>query len=133
MNKLVSRRGRGSWCALALGGLCMVAAVGCGGEGSAKDAQRAAAVHQPTPAEAAAFAAKLAPMVSRSPANVRVVTLKDGTVRADFQSGYQNVVIARTNANGTVSRTCVDSEEQATAFMLARTPSAARGTHAEAR
>jgi hypothetical protein len=108
-----------------------VAVIGCGGDGS-KDAQ--AADQAQAQAQATAFAAKIAPLVSRAPSNVRVVTLKNGAVRADIQSGYQNVVIARTNADGSVSRACVDTEQQAQAFMLARTPAAPRGgLDAEAR
>ncbi len=96
-------------------GLAVLATfAGCGEHPGDKAQHR-----QPTAAEVETVVQQVAPMVERSATNVRVVNLPGGAQRAEINSGFQNAMIARANPDGTVSTACVDSTEQAKAFLLA--------------
>jgi hypothetical protein len=96
-------------------GLAVLATFAGCGEHPADKAQ----YRQPTAAEVDTLVQAVAPAVDRSTTNVRVVNLPGGAQRAEINGGFQNAVIARANPDGTVSTACVDSTEQAKAFLLA--------------
>jgi hypothetical protein len=87
---------------------------GCGEQAADKVQHRT-----PTVAEAEQVVQQIAPVVDRTGANVRVVNLPGGAQQIDLNGGFQNALVARTNADGTVSTACVDSTEQARQFLLA--------------
>jgi hypothetical protein len=83
---------------------------------------RAAAIasyRQPTPAEVQDFVRTLEPSLDRSKTTVRVIKRPNGAKIKHFQldGGFQSVMIARRNPDGTMSQACVDSTEQATQFL----------------
>ena len=57
---------------------------------------------------------------------------EDGTVSVDLQGRFQNVTLARRNADGTISAACVDTPEAAGAFLsgAGQTETGAGGTGA---
>jgi hypothetical protein len=76
--------------------------------------------------QARALADAIRPSVERSGAT-KTTALSGGRVRADLGDGYQSVVIAKRNADGTSSTTCVDDANEAEAFW--RTGDAPAHTH----
>ena len=73
---------------------------------------------KPTPGEVQDFVRTIAPQLNRSKTTVRVVNRPYGK-HIDLNGGYQNVLLARTNPDGTISQAGVDSTEQATKFLSA--------------
>jgi hypothetical protein len=81
-------------------------------------ARAAAANYRPhTPAEVQNFVTQISPMLNRSPSNVRVINRPDGSKHFKLNGGFQSVLMARGNPDGTISHACVDSTEQATQFL----------------
>jgi hypothetical protein len=67
-------------------------------------------------AQARTLGAAIAPQVDRSTGAAKIATRPDGGKHADLGGGHQNVVIAKVNADGTRSTTCVDDQREAEAF-----------------
>jgi hypothetical protein len=81
----------------------------------------AAAYRPQSPEDVQRMVRQVSPMLSRSQVNVRVVKAARGGKHAELLDGFQNVIMARTNPDGTVSHRCVDSEEEAALFLSAQT------------
>lgn len=57
------------------------------------------------------------PLVNQSTDGLAVIPLADGGVAVDLEDRFQNVAIAKVNADGTVSQACVKSGAEAEAFL----------------
>jgi hypothetical protein len=66
-------------------------------------------------AQARTLGAAIKPQVDRSPGAAKV-TATPGGKHAELGGGYQSVVIAKVNNDGSRSTTCVDDEREAEAF-----------------
>jgi hypothetical protein len=73
----------------------------------------------PTAAVSPGMMAAVRAATDRSPPDVQAVTLPNGErlTRATFRTGHQHVVLARRNADGTMSVSCVNTPEAAQAFL----------------
>jgi hypothetical protein len=118
---------------LLLGGLALAAtSTGCNQQqpqAEHKMTARAAVIanyHQKSPAEVQDFVRAIEPQLNRSKTNVRVVNRPNGSKHILLNGGFQNVLIARTNPDGTMSQACVDSAEQATQFLSKPRPARAK-------
>ncbi|HEU4535156.1 MAG TPA: hypothetical protein VFS00_13605, partial [Polyangiaceae bacterium] len=67
-------------------------------------------------AQARTLADAIRPHVDRSPGAAKTTARPGGGVRADLGESYQSVVIAKRNADGSSSTTCVDDANEAEAF-----------------
>src|SRR6185369_9966689 len=70
-----------------------------------------------TPEEAKHLADGLKPMFNRSTEGLKPVRHADGSLSMDLQGRFQNVAVARKNADGTVEQSCVDNPEAAANFF----------------
>ena len=89
---------------------------------------RRSAARAPVRADEAAIQAierDLAPVLSRSSEGLVVHRLRDGGERIDLGGRFQSAAIARIGPDGRVITGCVDSVEQADAFLRATVPAKA--------
>ena len=70
-----------------------------------------------TPEEAQKLTDAVKPMVTKSTDGLVESSDADGGVAVDVKDRFQNVTIARRNADGSISYTCVDTPESASAFF----------------
>ena len=70
-----------------------------------------------TPEEAQKLTDAVKPMVSKSTDGLVETIDADGGVAIDGQDRFQNVTIARRNADGSISYSCVDTVESASEFF----------------
>ncbi|PWT93976.1 MAG: hypothetical protein C5B55_03500 [Blastocatellia bacterium] len=70
-----------------------------------------------TPEEAQQLADGLKKLLNKSTDGLVQEHRPDGSVSMDLQGRFQNVVVARTEADGTVTQSCVDEPEQAAKFF----------------
>jgi len=70
-----------------------------------------------SPEEAKHLADGLKPMFNRSMEGLKQVRHADGSLSMDLQGRFQNVAVARRNADGTVEQSCVDNPEAAANFF----------------
>lgn len=70
-----------------------------------------------TPEEAQKLANGLAPMLDNSTDGLVEVKHTDGSVSMDLRGRFQNVSVARVNADGTVEQSCVDNPAAAAKFF----------------
>ncbi|WP_394827447.1 hypothetical protein [Pendulispora albinea] len=101
------------WGAAAVG---VFSLVGCSTGETDLQAPSPQAVAEPTAKDVDEATKQIAPMLDRSNVTVSVV---EGGGSAHFNGGFQNAMLARINADGTVSEACVDSAPQANAFFAA--------------
>ena len=71
----------------------------------------------PTAEEARAIVETLKGLTNRSSDDLHVVQAANGASMVDLQGRYQNVVLAKPNADGTNEIRCVSSMEEATTFL----------------
>ncbi len=71
----------------------------------------------PTAADTARFLAEVAKLVHRSSEGLKVRQLADGTKFIDLEDRYQHVVLAKINADGTISTECVSTAAGARQFV----------------
>lgn len=69
-----------------------------------------------TPEDASKMAQGIKPIVNRSSEGLVQVQRSNG-VSMDLQGRFQNVVLAKKEANGTVTQSCVDNPDAAAAFL----------------
>lgn len=82
-----------------------------------------APIQELTPEEAQKLTDAVKPMVTKSTEGLVESINADGGVAVDVKDRFQNVTIARRNADGSISYTCVDTAESASAFFQpSRTP-----------
>jgi hypothetical protein len=67
--------------------------------------------------EAEKLAAGLKQLVNQSTEGLVEIRHPDGSVSLSLDDHFQNVTVARTNANGTVSQSCIDNPQAAGAFF----------------
>ena len=70
-----------------------------------------------SPQEAQQLAEQLKGMFNKSTDDLEVVREADGSLSMDLQGRFQNVTVARTNADGSVTQSCVDNPEAAAQFF----------------
>jgi len=70
-----------------------------------------------SPEEAKHLADGLKPMFNRSTEGLKQVRHADGSLSMDLQGRFQDVAVAKINADGTVERSCVDNPEAAANFF----------------
>jgi hypothetical protein len=70
-----------------------------------------------TPEEAQKLADGLKGMLNKSTEGLVAEHQADGSVSVDLQDRFQNVTVARENADGTVTTACVDNPRAAGAFL----------------
>ena len=114
---------------LALAGWCLPAVAADAPSAREKGAAQVAAEEaKPTPdqkqvvdreAKRAALVAVVAPLVERNPKNVQVTRTESGALLMKFRSGYMNTAIARRNADGSISTSCVESTDELKSFLEA--------------
>jgi hypothetical protein len=77
-------------------------------------------IKQPTEADRQALEKAMAPLfANRLKKNVTVTQFADGTVKMSLAGQFLSVALVTTNANGTLSQSCVSSMEEATAVINA--------------
>jgi hypothetical protein len=86
--------------------------------------ERTGQLRRPTRAEATELAASLRALLDRSGASVRSELRSDGMRQAHLHGRFSNVVLSRPLADGTSETLCVNSFEEAIAFMGLRPESA---------
>ena len=79
--------------------------------------QPAAQVSPLTPAEAQTLAEGLKPLVNQSTEGLVQVQRPDGSVSMNLEGRFQNVIVAKKEADGTVSQSCVNNADSAAAFF----------------
>ncbi|HEX7151760.1 MAG TPA: hypothetical protein VF618_09755 [Thermoanaerobaculia bacterium] len=79
-----------------------------------------------TPEEAADLSRALGKLLNRSMEGVKVTANSDGSLEADLDGRFMNVVMARVNEDGTVERMCVEEDHAGFAFMTHKTPPASK-------
>jgi hypothetical protein len=79
--------------------------------------QSAAQVSPLTPAEAKTLAEGLKPLVNQSTEGLVQVQRPDGSVSMNLEGRFQNVAVAKKEADGTVSQSCVNNADSAAAFF----------------
>ena len=67
--------------------------------------------------EAKRLVDELKPVLNRSTDGLTQVRHGDGSLSMDLQGRFQNVVVARHNADGTIEKSCVDNLEAAANFF----------------
>ena len=70
-----------------------------------------------TPEEAKQLADGLKVMLNRSTDGLTQVRHSDGSVSTDLEGRFQNVAVAKTNPDGTITQSCIDSPEAAASFF----------------
>jgi hypothetical protein len=70
-----------------------------------------------SPEEAQKLADGLKTMLNKSTDGLKQVHHADGSVSMDLKGRFQNVVVARKNADGTLEQSCVDEPEAAAQFF----------------
>jgi hypothetical protein len=70
-----------------------------------------------TPEEARRLAEGIKELVNQSSEGLVQVRHADGSVSIDLQGRFQNVAVAKINADGTISQSCVDNTDSAAAFF----------------
>src|SRR6266403_585379 len=70
-----------------------------------------------TPQEAQQLAEGLKGMLNRSTEGLVQVHHADGSVSMDLDGRFQHVMVAKTNDDGTVTQSCVDSPQDAASFF----------------
>jgi hypothetical protein len=70
-----------------------------------------------TPEEAKQLADGLKVMLNRSTDGLVPVQHADGSVSMDLEGRFQNVAVAKTNADGSVTQSCLDNPEAAASFF----------------
>lgn len=75
-------------------------------------------LREPTRAEIEVLLEGMKPYVDTSIEGLVPVHHEDGTVSVDLQGRFQNVTIAKMEANGTIRQTCVQSQAEARRFLL---------------
>lgn len=70
-----------------------------------------------TPEEARRLAEGIKELVNQSTEGLVPVHHADGSVSMDLQGRFQNVMLAKKEADGTISQACVDNLESAAAFF----------------
>lgn len=70
-----------------------------------------------TPQEAQQLADGLKTMLNRSTEGLVEEHRPDGSVSMDLQGRFQNVAVAKINADGTTTQSCIDNPEAAAAFF----------------
>lgn len=80
-------------------------------------ANGAVPVQELTPEEARRLTEAVTPMVNKSSEGLVEVQDADNGVTVDLQDRFQNVTVARRNADGTISQACVDTPQSAAAFF----------------
>jgi hypothetical protein len=70
-----------------------------------------------TPEEARRLAEGIKQLVNQSGEGLVQVKRADGSVSMDLQGRFQNVMLAKKEADGSLSQTCVDNVESAAAFF----------------
>ena len=70
-----------------------------------------------TQQEAQKIAQGIKQLVNKSTEGLVSVQHADGTVSMDLQGRFQNVAVARKNADGTITQACVDTPEAAARFF----------------
>jgi len=70
-----------------------------------------------TPQEAKRLAEGLKQMLSQSTEGLVQIHNADGSVSMDLQGRFQSVMLAKVEADGTLSQACVDNPESAAAFF----------------
>lgn len=70
-----------------------------------------------TPEEAQRLANGIAPMLDNSTDGLAQVRHADGSVSMDLEGRFQNVTVARVNADGTIEQSCVDNPRAAAKFF----------------
>ncbi|MBC7798890.1 MAG: hypothetical protein H7Z37_18630 [Pyrinomonadaceae bacterium] len=56
-------------------------------------------------------------LVNQSSEGLDEVQNSDGSISIDLQGRFQNVTVAKKNADGTISHSCVDNEDGASSFF----------------
>jgi hypothetical protein len=82
-----------------------------------KSVVQTAPIQELTPEEAQKLTDAVRPMVSKSTDGLVESIDADGGVAVDVKDRFQNVTIARRNADGSISYTCVDTAESASSFF----------------
>jgi hypothetical protein len=91
-----------------------------GGTALAKGSQQNQSVGQGrplTPEEAQKVAEGIKLLVNQSTEGLVQVQRADGSVSMDLQGRFQNVTVAKKEADGSVSQSCVDNVDSAAAFF----------------
>ena len=70
-----------------------------------------------TPEEARKLAEGLKELANQSTEGLQQVHHPDGSVSIDLQDRFQNVALAKKEADGTVSQSCVDNPQSGAAFF----------------
>ena len=70
-----------------------------------------------SPEEAQRLAEALKEMANRSSEGLKEVRHADGTVSMDLEGRFQNIAVARREADGSVVQSCIDSPEAGAAFF----------------
>jgi type II secretory pathway pseudopilin PulG len=70
-----------------------------------------------TPEEAHRLAEGIKQLVSQSTEGLVQVHRADGSVSMDLQGRFQNVLLAKKEADGTISQACIDNVDSAAAFF----------------
>jgi HAMP domain-containing protein len=73
--------------------------------------------NQPTPEEAQKIADGIKQLVNQSTDGLVEVHRPDGSVSVNLEGRFQNVTVARKEANGSVSQSCIDNVEAAAVFF----------------
>jgi hypothetical protein len=84
---------------------------------SAGTTARAQTAGSLTPEEARKLTEGIKPLVNQSTEGLVEVKRPDGSVSMDLQGRFQNVSVARKEADGTVTQSCVNNIAAATAFF----------------
>jgi hypothetical protein len=74
-------------------------------------------LRKPTPEEVAAILDFLEPLTRTGPEGLEFKTLSDGTRQVLLDGRFDNVVLARPAADGTMETRCVSSLEEAARFL----------------
>lgn len=74
-------------------------------------------IQELTPEEAQKLTDAVKPMVTKSTNGLVESIGADGGVAVDVKDRFQNVTVARRNADGSISYSCVDTPESAAAFF----------------
>lgn len=110
-----------------LGCLALLAACGAGASSELPQARgQALRVADSDPADVARMKKAVAPLVDRSPANLRVVNEPNGAVRREFVSGFREVMIQHTGLDGKPVVSCVDSLDGVDQAMTSARPAEVR-------
>jgi hypothetical protein len=74
-------------------------------------------LRKPTDAETQALVDQVSTLTNRSTEGLTVKQLPNGTKQVNLQGRFNEVVLGRANADGTVETRCVSSLEEAIAFL----------------